>query len=254
MGIFSKVVGTMTGKRKTEQGQEVMRQGYADARETMEPYTAFGDKYGIQGIQQLQDNPNQITQLPFYQFMLDQGTGAITRKSNAAGKYFSGETATDLMEYGQNLAKTSYADEFNRRFGIAQLGQQAAADVASLHANEGRDVGGIFAQRGFNERGYVHDVGMSFLNKGMSSGGGGGGGMFCWVAEELYGEDSAKTHVLRSFVSNHQEDVSELGSFIRAYRDNGRKWAEQIKEFPELRRHATKVWDSLYEEATRENN
>lgn len=70
--------------------------------------------------------------------------------------------------------------------------------------------------------------------------------MACWVAEELYGEDSLKTHRIRGFMYNHFDKKGVFGEFAREYRDKGRQWASTIKENPELRRDARQLFDRIH--------
>ncbi len=79
-----------------------------------------------------------------------------------------------------------------------------------------------------------------------------GGMAMCWVAEELYGKDSPKTHAIRSYCLRHLDEDSQLGEFCRLYQKDGRKWAQEIKENMSLRRSVQQQWDRLYENSLKE--
>lgn len=69
----------------------------------------------------------------------------------------------------------------------------------------------------------------------------------CWVAEELYGKDSEKTHRIRAFCTKHSVDYGFLGDFCRLYAKEGERWASDIKTNEDLRRTAFIVWGALDE-------
>lgn len=81
---------------------------------------------------ELTANPNLITQLPNYQWNLDQGLDAINRKAAATGNLESGNRLLALQKYAQGYAADQYGAEFGRR---AQLDDQAFRDwLAKLNA------------------------------------------------------------------------------------------------------------------------
>lgn len=75
---------------------------------------------------------------PGYQFQLSQGINAVDNSASATGGVNSGNTLKALTQYGQGLANTDYQQAynnyvanqnnvFNRLFGVAGAGQNAAA-------------------------------------------------------------------------------------------------------------------------------
>lgn len=67
-------------------------------------------------LNQLLSNPSSIEQDPGYQFQYNQGLNAVNRTAAAKGMLGSGNRLYDLLNYGQDRAKTSYNDR------IGQLG------------------------------------------------------------------------------------------------------------------------------------
>lgn len=94
--------------------------------------------------------PFDVTQFynyedPGYAFRLQQGSQAIQNKAAAGSGAFSGAALKDLIGYNQDMASTEYNNAFNRYqtqqgnifsrlFGIANLGQNAAAGVGTTGA------------------------------------------------------------------------------------------------------------------------
>lgn len=79
---------------------------------------------------------------PNYQFMLDQGKGALNNQNNATGGLVSGNALKGLNDYAQNYASNGYQQAYNnytnnqtniynRLSGIAGLGQTANAATAN---------------------------------------------------------------------------------------------------------------------------
>jgi hypothetical protein len=96
---------------------------------------------------------------PEYNFLLNQGTQAITSQASATGGVNSGATLEALQNYGQNTALQSYQTEFGnalntydanqtntsnifaRLLGIAGLGENAAAGVGNAAVSTGQSIG-----------------------------------------------------------------------------------------------------------------
>lgn len=163
MGLLSSVssfVGDLFGAEDISSsaaaGRDEAYRFSREARADLQPFREFGerqisglesfvnpDPYGTAGsarlrgmvnpygettgsLQDLMLNPNQIKETPYYKFQLSEGLGALERSKLAKGKFFSGETSRDIIDYAEGLASTSYGDEFLRRFNLAglQYGQQ----------------------------------------------------------------------------------------------------------------------------------
>ena len=75
----------------------------------------------------------------------------------------------------------------------------------------------------------------------------------CWVAEELYGVDSEKTHTLRKFMQKHMREDSYIGKFARLYSVKGKEWAKMIKSNLPQRKSFRKLYDGFYNLSLTEN-
>nr|WKF58831.1 hypothetical protein HUO10_003332 [Paraburkholderia busanensis] len=96
---------------------------------------------------------------PEYNFLLNQGSNAITSQASALGGVNSGATLKALSDYGQNTALQSYQTEFSnslnsyntnrdtfnqyldRLFNISSLGENAAAGVGNAAIQTGQSIG-----------------------------------------------------------------------------------------------------------------
>lgn len=69
---------------------------------------------------------------------------------------------------------------------------------------------------------------------------GGGGGMMCWVADELFGVDSPKTHAARRWCR-----LNPGHWFVRVYGKHGRSWAAWLRTHPWAKPLARPIWELL---------
>jgi hypothetical protein len=121
---------------------------------------------------------------PAYQFRLNQGQKAIDRASAAGGRFGGGQTAKELMRFGQGLASQEYGNAFdrasrerqanlgaeqsrynravggygleqerlqnlmNQRTGMVNMGQQASGALANAALGQGSNLADIAIQQG----------------------------------------------------------------------------------------------------------
>lgn len=88
--LASSVANTQTGMQQTQFAEQ---QGYASQ------------------LQNLINNPSQITSTPGYQFQFDQGQQAVQRSSAAGGFLNSGNEGTALTQYGQGFASSALTQQ-----------------------------------------------------------------------------------------------------------------------------------------------
>lgn len=82
-----------------------------------------------------------LSNLPGYQFQLQQGTQAVDQNLAASGLLQSGAAGKALQTYGQGLA-SQYANTYTSGLaGLSQLGQAGAAGVASAGMNSANQQG-----------------------------------------------------------------------------------------------------------------
>lgn len=113
------------------------------------PGTPQSNNLTALGITPFSYDPNSD---PLYNFMLKQGSNAITSQASALGGVNSGATLKALSDYGQNTALSSYQTEynnwqnnlnniFNRLYNTAGLGENAAAGVGNAAISTGQSIG-----------------------------------------------------------------------------------------------------------------
>ena len=138
---------------------------------------------------------------PEYQFMLSQGSSAITNQASALGGVNSGATLKALSDYGQQTALSSYQNEFSnwntqmnnvfsRLMNAINVGQSSAAGVGTAATGTGQEIGnnliGAGNARAAGTMGSANALSggiQSFFNSpgfmnmisGLSNGSGGGG-------------------------------------------------------------------------------
>jgi hypothetical protein len=80
---------------------------------------------------------------PSYGFRFDEGMNALTRQQAASHDLGSGGAQKAAIRYGQGFASTEFANDFNRRNQLAELGLQAANTGAQVQAGYGREVSDV---------------------------------------------------------------------------------------------------------------
>lgn len=112
---------------------------YGQGQTNLQPYIGAGQSaltsllgfYGLPG-----GNPggaaasfNQFTQLPAYQFPLQQGQLAINRQLAASGLTGSGAALRDASQFNQGYASTGFQSYLTGLGGISGAGSQAAGTL-----------------------------------------------------------------------------------------------------------------------------
>lgn len=126
------------------------------ATEQANPFGGYRPMYGAQ-LLQLMQNPSSVSQLPGYQFLMDQGTQAIARGAAGPGGtgYGSGQMNADLMKYGQGLADQFYQQQVATLSNLAGAGITPANAAQTLAAQ-----GGAAGSLGAGITGLQNTIGM----------------------------------------------------------------------------------------------
>lgn len=138
---------------------DFQKQVYAQNQNNVAPWINTGGKaaysladlYGLgpNGTQGINDAFDKFTQLPAYQFPLQQGMLALTRNLNAQGKNMSGAQLREAQQFGQGLASTymmsNYVSPLQQ---MSQLGQGAASSLASSNNQSAQQIGNSFGNIG----------------------------------------------------------------------------------------------------------
>lgn len=172
-GIASAVIGANSAKKAAatqaaamDRATEASQQGFRYLRDN--PLNQQAQAYGGQAMgmrnallgigdgsggggfdqQAAQDAFQNYQKSTGYQFRLNEGMGAISQNSAAAGLLNSGATAKALMQYGQNIGSAEFGNYLNYLGATEQTGLEAAANVASQGQSSGQATANILAQGG----------------------------------------------------------------------------------------------------------
>jgi hypothetical protein len=128
---------------QTRQDQAPWRQAGGEALTGLENY------YGLPGANGKAADPaataaadsKLISNLPGYQFNLQQGNQAVQRNLAARGLLDSGAGEKALTQYGQGAAMQASGQYLNGLQSLAGLGQTATAQTGAIGANTANQVG-----------------------------------------------------------------------------------------------------------------
>lgn len=135
-----------------------------------------------------------LTQMPGYQFRLNQGLNAITGNAAARGMLNSGATLKGLTNYSQDYASSEFGNEWNRLAGLAGVGQTVNQSNNALAQNYANQVTN-------NNMNAANARASSYANNGQMWGNvlGGIGGM---GANYLMGQANLNNVVAQSIANN----------------------------------------------------
>lgn len=123
---------------------------------------------------------------PDYNFRRSEGNRGIERTAAARGGAFSGNALRALTEFNSGLASQEFGDFFNRRAGLAGLGQTATGQSGLAGLRTADNVGNALMAGGdarasgiLGQANTINNSLGSILNAYLyRSGGGGGGGSY----------------------------------------------------------------------------
>lgn len=132
------------------------------------------DLYGLgpNGTQGTTDGFNKFTDLPAYQFPMQQGMLALTRNLNAQGKNMSGAQMREAQQFGQGLASSYFMSNYvNPLQSLAGGGLNAAGTAAqSNNSLMSANVGAAQANVGLanNNTAGAQQIGNTYGNIGQA--------------------------------------------------------------------------------------
>lgn len=120
-------------------GQRSERQ-FNITRNDLAPYRTVGDQalgrisraFGLGGAD---PDLSEFYQDPGYQFRLDEGNKALDRSAAGRGMLLSGAQLKSLNRFNQGMASQEFGNWFNRLYGLAGMGQNAAVQTGNFGAN-----------------------------------------------------------------------------------------------------------------------
>lgn len=199
---------------------------------------------------------------------------------NAASGEYGNVYNRALGEYQQNynIFKQNQNDLFNRFATLSGIGQTSAGQLNSAGSSAANNISNTLLTSGqqignnINNAGAARGSGyvgsanaitgginnatnalslLSLLNKG-----GGNTNVYntgdpsiCWIAEELYGKDDRRTHLVRSWLLNVYQ-FDPIGKyFVAAYNKYGETFAKFVKRFNVIRRIVKPIFDAFLSKA-----
>lgn len=158
---------TLTAQREALEAQKpFLEGGYAGTNRLLD-LLGLSKNTTAQGFGSLNQpfsfTPGDLTQTPGYQFQLQQGQEALDRKAAAGGGFYSGAALKAAAGFNQNLASTTFGDEYNRAFNafqtnrantlnplqaLAGQGQTAATTSGQIQQNTGNALAGLYTNLG----------------------------------------------------------------------------------------------------------
>lgn len=139
---------------------------------------------------------------PGYQFMVGEGTDALTHKAASAGGLQSGNFMRDLAKFRQGLASTTFQSDYvNPLFRLAGMGQNAASTLAG------------------QGQGYAQMAGDALGNKGQA------------LASGQVGMTNAINEGLGSYVNNSMmmEQMKRVPQQSTAYASLPQGWSTSVQ-------------------------
>jgi hypothetical protein len=190
------VVGGLFGKKSSNKAAKAQEQAsqasVAEQRRQFDLTRADQMPWLDAGRNALADlqNPNAFQADPAYNFLRSEGQRGIEQSAAARGGASSGNALKALAEFNTNLANSSYGDWWNRKAGLAGVGQTSAQNLGVLGANTASNIGNALMAGG-NARASGIIGGANALSQGAANavdawryfrdpnqGGGGFGGGF----------------------------------------------------------------------------
>lgn len=115
--------------------------GYAATNRLQELLGLGGDK-SASGYGSLNTpfsfTPGDLTQTPGYQFQQQQGQNALDRKAAAGGGFYSGAGLQGASAFNQQLAGTTFDNEYNRAFNAYQTNRANTLNPLQALAGQGQ--------------------------------------------------------------------------------------------------------------------
>lgn len=128
----------------------------AQIRGDLEPYRDAGsralgyyeDFLGVNGPAASASARDMFQTSPGYEFAFDEGNRAVEGSAAARGSALSGGTLKALQARGQGLANQEYGSYLDRFLGLANMGQNSAAQTGSFTAGSAARQGGYLTDAG----------------------------------------------------------------------------------------------------------
>jgi len=171
-GIATGISGSKAAKAQetaAERAGDVQLQLFERAAALSEPFR----QKGLGALNLLSDifvkgQTGKLLELPGISFLQEQGEQAIGRAQAARGNFLSGAGVKEAIRFNQGLASTNLAQVTNPLFGLAGLGQAAAAGQAAGAIQTGAGVAQTTLAGGAAQAAGFANIGSS-INTGINN-------------------------------------------------------------------------------------
>lgn len=124
------IYGAVNSSNAASDASNATMSMYNQTRQDLLPYITGGTN-ALSSLNSLMTNPTSalstLESYPGYQWALQEGTNALDRSAASKGLLLSGGQLKDVTSYGQGLASQTFQNYYNQLYGIASLGENAAA-------------------------------------------------------------------------------------------------------------------------------
>ena len=129
---------------------------YYQSRTDMDPWMEAGEG-ALNQLQKYIEDPSLVTEMPGYQFGMEQGTQALERGAAARGRQLSGAQLNALQRYGQDYAGAQYQNYLSPYMQMAGMGQTSAAQTGQfgMQAGQGQANALMGAMPAYGQRAYA---------------------------------------------------------------------------------------------------
>ena len=163
MSLFSSVVNAFSGqqaakaqKRAADAANNTIKQQYEQTRSDLQPYrqsgtnalSRYGDLLGMNGQESYSKALEGYTQSPFLAQMVQNTQKGVDASSAARGGLFSGATAQAIGDRTGQLYLQDFNNYLGRLGGMADSGQNAAAQTGQFGAQAAAQRGQYYTDRG----------------------------------------------------------------------------------------------------------
>ena len=175
------MLGSQANKKQIGQMQNAIdeqRRQYDQTVQRLSPYTQLGADQ-VNSLRDMLSTNNPTAYMdPGYQFRMDMGNRAITGNAASNGMIQSGDTLRALQSFGQEQGSQEFGNAFNRRLGLAQMGQNSAAGLGFMGNQSAQNIGNLSTNMDAggglmplaNMAGQLGGIGQNMLAKRFASG------------------------------------------------------------------------------------
>lgn len=150
IGAVGSIFGGSSQSSSADASAQVQQNIFNQTQQNLQPYMTAGSSalgnlqslLGIGGSSDWASNAmKQLQQSPGYQFQFNQGLNALDASAASRGMLLSGAQQKDVTQYGQGFAQNAWNSYLAQISNMANMGQNAAANLGGIGAQSGANIG-----------------------------------------------------------------------------------------------------------------